>query len=128
MSFDEKELYWAAGFLEGEGSFVYNQGGAVIKAVQTDTLEPLERLQRLFGGSIRPVSRERDRLKGSNARDNWVWAVYGGGAIAGILVLYPQMSGKRRAQMTEAVKGRIPLPTGASLTDFMTAVRRIVNA
>lgn len=50
MSISLVQLGWAAGFLEGEGSFT-NGGSPCVSAGQVQR-EPLERLSALFGGRI----------------------------------------------------------------------------
>ncbi len=46
------DVAWAAGFIEGEGTFVCSHGrGIRVKVVQVNR-EPLDKLQRLFGGKI----------------------------------------------------------------------------
>lgn len=44
------DICWVAGFLEGEGSF-QNVRSPIVAVAQVQR-EPLERLQRLFGGKI----------------------------------------------------------------------------
>ncbi|GAI58144.1 unnamed protein product, partial [marine sediment metagenome] len=46
-----KEIYWAAGYLDGEGSFYKANCAGQVRATSTDD-EPLEKLRRWFGGSI----------------------------------------------------------------------------
>lgn len=102
MSYDEKELFWAAGFLEGEGSFSGSDGHFKIRADQTYTREPLDRLMKLFGGSVFPLSNQKRRDAGSNTKDNMRWQVGSVGAIVAILSLYPLLSIRRRVQIDKA--------------------------
>ncbi len=46
------EDYWAAGFLEGEGSFYVSKTGRVCISCPQKEREPLERLQAVIGGRI----------------------------------------------------------------------------
>src|SRR2546428_4903120 len=46
-----EDVAWATGFLEGEGCFSFSRGGARI-GVSQNQREPLEKLQRFFGGRI----------------------------------------------------------------------------
>jgi len=46
-----KGIYWAAGFIEGEGSFGVSQRTGIVTASQVEH-ECLERLRRIFGGNI----------------------------------------------------------------------------
>lgn len=129
--FDEKELFWAAGFLEGEGSFYSNDSGYTsqirIQAVQTATTEPLERLQRLFGGNLVPVSREKERQKGScNTKDNWRWSLYSDKAVIAMLHLYSLMSNKRKAQIQYAFRAMIPKEIDSNV--FIESMRKTLGA
>ena len=58
-----KDLYWAAGFLEGEGGFgMYGPKNAwSVQAAQVQK-EPLERLKSLFGGSITYESKRKPTI------------------------------------------------------------------
>jgi len=51
-------LHWAAGFLEGEGTFGFRGATATIHAAQTENPAPLGRLLALFGGSVTIQDRE----------------------------------------------------------------------
>ncbi|MGH9876291.1 MAG: hypothetical protein ACRD5H_01520 [Nitrososphaerales archaeon] len=63
--FDLKELYWAAGFIEGEGSFYGKAPIGLNVTVFQNEPEPLERLMKLFGGKVR-----KDRT-------GYCWGIYG---------------------------------------------------
>ena len=67
---NEADLGWAAGFLDGEGYFsIYARGSAgvgqgqdrmpraLVRVNQARTRVPLDKLRRLFGGSIHEASR-----------------------------------------------------------------------
>lgn len=102
-----RELAWAAGFLEGEGSF--NLKCSRVGAPQVER-EPLERLHRLFGGRICPKPVGAARRLGIRAQDAWYWYVNGPRARGVMLTLYTLLSTKRRAQIraslgVDAVKG-----------------------
>lgn len=92
---DIKELYWAAGFLEGEGSFYSScQGyGTKVDAYQVDT-ESLHRLVGLFGGAIRGP-----RVRGPARKPIYYWRVFGPRAAGVMMTLYSLMSVKRKAQI-----------------------------
>ncbi|MDE1840213.1 MAG: hypothetical protein KGH87_09890, partial [Thaumarchaeota archaeon] len=87
-----KDLYWAAGFIEGEGTFGFTHSPRV--SVGQVQREPLERLQRMFGGSI--------RLDGRKHPIN-VWGVYGSRAAGLMMTLYPLMSTRRKGRIFEVL-------------------------
>jgi hypothetical protein len=94
-----RELYWAAGFLEGEGCFSsYDRGGRVrnmqVTAVQVQR-HPLEMLQEIFGGS----------LKSANYGTCWRWGTYGPRARGVMMTLYKLLSPKRQSAIRLALHG-----------------------
>lgn len=98
---DIKELYWAAGFIEGEGSFsstLVTPSRAInwrimIGVVQVQR-QPLERLERLFGGSIGVKS----EASGSHSK-TFVWFISGRKAAAIAMTLWSILSPRRREQI-----------------------------
>ena len=104
---DIRELYWAAGFLEGEGWFGYKiqhtksnyfVGTYKINAVQVQR-EPLERLQRLLGGKIWLIRRQNPKHN-----DIWSWEQWGVNALGAMYTLYTLMSPKRQDQIKQAIE------------------------
>ena len=94
-----RELAWAAGFLEGEGSFFLvgnSTGSMATTAVQVER-EPIDRLLALFGGSVRPVAAREHRSA------HWRWSATGARARGVAMTIYPMMSAKRRAQIRGAL-------------------------
>jgi hypothetical protein len=84
------DIGWAAGFFEGEGSVGF-QASPVAKVGQKDAW-PLERLQRLFGGSF--------------AKTSWgglQWSLHGSQARGFLLTIYSLLSPRRRAQVREVL-------------------------
>lgn len=104
-----KELYWAAGFLEGEGCFQacvnkrknspYPSHSFRVAAPQVQR-EPLERLQRLFGGTINFVPRANKNQENSSI---WMWRIGSSGAISVMMTLHDLMSPWRQEQIRHAV-------------------------
>ena len=86
-----RELEWAAGFLEGEGSFASNGSSDRIHAAQK-IKEPLEKLQALFGGTI---------AWKSSGTGIWEWRVFGARARGIMLTLYTLFSEKRKKQISK---------------------------
>lgn len=109
---DMHELYWAAGFIEGEGSFIFSRrarwGNARISVPQVE-IEPLHRLQRLMGGTICTE-------KGPNGRFRiFRLQIDGHVAVGWMMTLWTLMSAKRRSQIEAALNGWKALPLGARL-------------
>lgn len=95
------EVAWAAGFMEGEGSFyavkVVNGRRAVghyVCATQKQA-EPLERLQRLFGGKL------HTRVKPEGTYT--YWQLCGPQAMGVAMTLYTLMSPKRQEQISAMI-------------------------
>lgn len=99
--FSIKELYWAAGFLEGEGSFHRNHIGLGsterVNANQVNR-EPLRRLLNLFGGTLYNKRERRDNRQPISA-----WGIYGARARGAMMTLYLLMSKRRKAQIRKAL-------------------------
>jgi len=90
---------WLSGFLEGEGSFFWAKGNRhTVKAVQIDP-ECLERIQRVFGGSI-----TLDRKQRNGHHPIWVWTLTGRRAWNLMREMRPLMSAKRRKQIDKALE------------------------
>jgi len=98
------ELHWAAGFLEGEGTFGFRGATAAIHAAQTDNLVPLGRLLALFGGSITTHRQGSSRRRGLRARDGEMWTVRGSRARGVMMTLYSILSPRRQQQICKALK------------------------
>ena|SRR5690242_5235576 len=99
-----KELYWAAGFLEGEGSFPWrkksNHHQLAIQASQVNP-EPLYRLRHHWGGSVYgPIT-----PKGSTRKPFFAWFLGGPKAAALDMMLYSLMSGVRQEQIKAGLIG-----------------------
>lgn len=105
----QRDLGWAAGFLEGEGHFGYQGGGPSsrggtqrVTATQVGT-EPLELLLEIFGGRIRgPIVNPRH----PNWQPRHVWDVTGCRARGVMLTMYALMSHRRRKQIQGALHGK----------------------
>lgn len=91
------DLHWAAGFLEGDGSFQPNRNSGMVSAAQVNR-EPLTKLQKMFGGSIKKTIRRN--LNHSNFH---VWQVSGPRARGVMMTLYILMSGRRQSQIDVAL-------------------------
>ena len=95
---DLKKLHWVAGFLEGEGCF--HVGGRTSMAAAQVQIEPLEKVQRILGGTINgPYSTKNPKRK-----PFFSWRLNGVPAIAAMLTLFSLLSPKRKAAITRAVQ------------------------
>ena len=83
------ELAYAAGYLDGEGSFRFNNGSANVRIGNT-YLDTLEWFQEKFGGSVR----QKKRVK-SHWRQAYVWGLNGSKACKMITQVYPYLQEKR---------------------------------
>ena len=92
------DIHWAAGFLEGEGTFGFYVRKPVASAEQVQK-EPIDRLKKIFGGSLRIRITKRK----SNEQDRFVWTAHGGRAIGVMLTLFCLMSLKRKTQIKKAL-------------------------
>ena len=92
------DIAWAAGFIEGEGSFGHVTT-ACVRAAQVQR-EPLERLQRIFGGEIKLRVR-----KGKEAHQSPIyhWYLYGSKAAGAIMTMLCLLSPKRLEQAVKAL-------------------------
>ena len=89
-----QDLHWAAGFLEGEGTF--GKLRTLISAAQANqSFEPLYKLRQLFGGTIT----DRKLSTWPNSTPQQVWTLYGSGARGLMMTIYALMSPRRCAQI-----------------------------
>lgn len=89
-------LGWAAGFLEGEGSF---SGGAKMRhapsvsAAQVEK-EPIDRLISIFGGKC------KQRItRGFSTKPIWIWSLDAYRSVQVMMTLYTLMSPRRKEQI-----------------------------
>lgn len=92
-----RELEWTAGFLDGEGSFGFYNGSVRVCAHQVQKW-PLERLQKMFGGSLKLVKRQ-----GFKPREIWAWNVSGPIASGLCMTIYSLLSPRRQEKVKESL-------------------------
>lgn len=92
------QIAWAAGFIEGEGSFGC-WGKTVYIAASQVQLEPLLRLQSYFGGKIRRYEQTTNPKHSPFYR----WTINHAEARGVMFTLYTLMSPKRKFQMNKAL-------------------------
>ena len=105
---NREDLFWLAGWLEGEGSFVGSSNGqtrCVIRAASTD-LDVIEKVAKLLGSN---VIEENKRPKG---KEHWKTVYYtmlcGEKAKNLMLEMYPLMGNRRQMQIDSAVNNYKP--------------------
>lgn len=101
-----KDIYWVAGFIEGEGSFTSQRGWITVRASQVEK-QPVEKLQALLGGSLRwyvPTRYPRHQIA-------WHWVFTGVRAVGLMMTLYSLMSPKRKGQIEKAIKAWTATPS-----------------
>lgn len=108
MGVSIRDLEWAAGFLEGEGTFnasIDNRGKSAItgkhyinyKVVVTQVNdEPIYRLRNLFGGTVSL----RERYDG---QDQFLWTTSGARARGIMMTLFPLMSRVKQEQIIRSL-------------------------
>jgi hypothetical protein len=99
-----QELYWAAGFLEGEGCFTKTRSCITVSASQVQ-FQPLEKLQKLLGG--KNYYYESRKPKHS---PYYRWVTYGEKAEEIMKALFPLMSPKRQYRISELLSFYAALP------------------
>lgn len=93
-----RDLEWAAGFLEGEGSFRQDGNSTIVRASQVHK-PPVIRLLKMFGGRL-------VQYKYGKAQPAWHWCTSGKRARGIAMTLYPLMSPKRQQQIKKALNVR----------------------
>ena len=96
------EIYWAAGFIEGEGSFAAagKYRTAPVLSVSQVNPEPLYRLKAIFGGSVNGPYHHKNPKHEPFFR----WVI---GSIAGVevmMTILPLMSEKRQQQIKRVIE------------------------
>jgi hypothetical protein len=92
---NQETLGWIRGFYEGEGHVRAVKGRSIQVVVVQKNLEPLRRLQKLFGGTISPQT--------NPGVSQWI---IGGQVARDFLELIgPGLTAKRRRQIAKARKG-----------------------
>jgi hypothetical protein len=88
------DLCWAAGFIEGEGCFQRLRNCEKVTVPQVN-LDPLLRLQALFGGNICQTQTRGFPIN--------YWGITGSRARGLMMTLYSFMTARRKAQIRKAL-------------------------
>ena len=122
---DLKELYWAAGFLEGEGSFSYAETPR-IRASQVQR-DPLERLDCLLGPGkfyYAPTP-----VKYPNNSPIWQWQLHGRRAVEWMMTLWVMMSPRRREQIENVLATwKVRPPPGGYIRTNLSSLPKNIYA
>ena len=95
-----RDVAWAAGFYEGEGTCFYQPKTRSIRAVVNQVeREPLEKMLRWFGGHIYAIPAHH------SSKPSWRWVAYGARARGVLLTIYGMLSPKRQGQIRAALAG-----------------------
>ncbi len=96
---DTKDIAWAAGFFEGDGYFCLRKTSPSIIVAQVNR-EPLERLFRIFGGSIVGPY----QAKNAKANPACRWQIFGAPAASIMMTVFCFMSRKRKDAIKRALQ------------------------
>ena len=107
--FSLKDFSWAAGFIEGEGTFAFvsKNNSPQVKVSQVQR-QPLGWLEEMFGGNICPVDRDPQTA----VRKAYTWNLCGPPAIGLMMTLYAFMTVRRRGQIDVVLEQwrKLPVP------------------
>lgn len=94
----QRDLGWAAGFYEGEGSAFFSATARSHRMVigQVER-EPLEKMLYLFGGHIHAIPPH------GQSKPSWRWQCYGARARGLMMTFYVMLSAKRQAQIRKVL-------------------------
>lgn len=95
----ENDIIWAAGLLEGEGTFVEKNNHSVNVSCHMTDLDVLEKLKSIFGGSIYLTTKRKDHWKQA-----WVWSMNGKDAIKVMTTIRPYMMSRRSQRIDDLVE------------------------
>lgn len=95
MMLNIKDLYWLAGLIEGEGSFMWNSTPTI--AVQMTDEDVINRACKIIG--IKP--RNPYQCKKGNRKLVYHFAICGSRAISWMMTLYSLMGERRKANIRE---------------------------
>lgn len=121
----EKDMYWLAGLLEGEGSFLKAAPSArsstqIVISLQMTDRDIIEKVADLFGTSCVKGSAP---LK-SHWKQCYTTRVKGSKAAEIMRLLYPFMGERRKRQIEEALKNYVDFVPRLSYDDIVTISER----
>jgi hypothetical protein len=96
----ETDIAWAAGLLEGEGSFLKKtKRKTILISCQMTDLDVLQRLKTIFGGSIYNTTKAKPHHK-----DAWSWCIFGTNAARVMELIKPYMLARRYIAIEEVLE------------------------
>ena len=128
------QLAWAAGFLDGDGFItiqnrktkykdrVYEGTYLRVGACQAH-LTPLETLQDIFGGSIRP-KHMGSNPHGYNRKQQWIWTLSTQQAADALKQMLPYLVHKREVALIGIAFQDTMQPRGQGLTEDIVELRK----
>ena len=94
---NERDLYWLAGLLEGEGCFAQSGYSSIIVSLHMTDRDVVLRASLLMGEPPPKVGRRRRSASGR--KDSWVTRVCGDRAISLMELLLPLMGERRKTKI-----------------------------
>lgn len=118
----EKELFWLAGLLEGEGSFMVgppskpNLPVISLEMVDKDIIHRVSKL----------LNKDYSSLKSRNIKwkETYRICLYGKNAVELMKLLYPLMGQRRKNQIRRAIDSYIEIPRGKLKEQDVKEIRR----
>lgn len=106
-----KDVYWTAGFFDGEGSSAFAvdkrarvRRGHTLASISQKDPELLHQVQRLFGGSVGP-RKIRSVIRGKCYRGTYyTWQISGPRARGFLMTIYSLLSTRRQGQVRKALQ------------------------
>ncbi len=99
----KQDLAWAAGLLEGEGTFCVRKTGnsnALCISCEMSDIDVILRLYNIFGGYVNKRKKVRE-----NRKPTWTWYITSRNEVLDVInTLYPHMSCRRKEQIQKMRK------------------------
>lgn len=122
----EVDLAWFCGLFEGEGSFHIARGKAKGLQISMTDLDVLEKVHRLFGGTLSAASRRDGK---EHWKDAWRWSLSSEPSYALIQQMLPYLGSRRRARAEETLDLlKVDLERRAKKRDEVSKLRAEVVA
>lgn len=102
-----EDLYWLAGYLEGEGCFdVPNKNCCTVRiTVESTDIQPIERVAKLMGSNVNQATYRKRVSKVENVI--YRTSKSGAGAVEIMLQILPLLSPRRQIKVKECIMHRV---------------------